>query len=326
VQNLALNSKFNFGLNATAMPDLWRVASVGNVVTSTKTAFALGNTDVNYSPLYYMSHAFTASAGVADYAYFAHKIEDIRTIANNLAASPGYAAASVSFWAKASSAMKVAIELVQNFGTGGSPSAETAQVTPRTLDLTTAWTLYTTNIILNPILGKTLGTNNDSLIDLKFWLSAGANYVALGGLAPQSGTIDIALPQVVPGTVSTPYHQRFFGQELELVSRYIQRIGGAANTEICMAMGQSATTYKGVIQLPVPMRANPTISFAGAAADYGIIKATSGTVTNNVPTGVAVSKQAATLAFTQASGGVAGNAAILQTQTANGIITFNAAL
>src|SRR5690606_33394960 len=75
----------------------------------------------------------------------------------------------------------------QNFGTGGSPSTG-VQVSAQNASLTTSWQRFDLTFDIPSISGKTLGTNNDDLLLLVFFMPL--NVVM---------TIDIANIMVVEG-------------------------------------------------------------------------------------------------------------------------------
>ena len=71
------------------------------------------------------------------------------------------------------------------------------------------------------ISGKTIGTNEDSFIELGFDYRAEVN---------NTFTIDIANVQLESGSVATPFEDRSFGEELALCQRYYYKhvMGGTS--------------------------------------------------------------------------------------------------
>src|SRR4029077_16418747 len=89
---------------------------------------------------------------------------------------------TISFWAQASAALKLGINMSQIFGTGGSPSSGLwALATGNAITLTTGWARYSTTITLPSVSGKTLGTNGNDYTGLMFFCSAGATNNATAG-------------------------------------------------------------------------------------------------------------------------------------------------
>jgi hypothetical protein len=90
----------------------------------------------------------------------------------------------------------MAVEFLQSFGTGGSPSATVTAIGVTTCALTTAWQKFTIPVSIPSISGKTLGTNNDDFLGVMFWMDAGSSFNArTNSLGQQSGTFDIAQVQ-----------------------------------------------------------------------------------------------------------------------------------
>jgi hypothetical protein len=185
----------------------------------------------------------------------AQRIEDVRTFANQTVV--------VSFWAKANSGTpKIAIELDQNFGSGGSTRVTTAVGQPT---ISTSWARYSATIAVPSISGKTIGTS--SYLSTNLIVSAGADFNArTGSLGIQTNTFDIWGLQVEAGSVATPF-QTATGTiqgELAACQRYYIRIGGAAAYEtIGLGFGWSTTRAGIYLYLPVTMRIAPnTLDYA----------------------------------------------------------------
>jgi hypothetical protein len=104
------------------------------------------------------------------------RIEDVRTFAGQTA--------TISFWAKADSARNVTIELVQNFGSGGSADVT---VTSTVQAITSSWARYTATVSVPSISGKTVGTN--SSLRLTFLQAcASGSVLDLWGIQFESGS------------------------------------------------------------------------------------------------------------------------------------------
>ena len=145
---------------------------------------------------------------------------------------------TLSFWVKADSNKNIAVEFIQRFGTGGSPSAEVTGIGSQLVALTTAWQKKTVTVTLPSIVGKTLGTEGVHTTStlVVFWLDAGSAYNSrTANLGQQSGTFDIAQVQLEEGSVATPFEQRPYGLELSLCQRYY---------EVVFLNRLTGTTYK----------------------------------------------------------------------------------
>jgi hypothetical protein len=207
------------------------------------------------------------------------KIEDVRTFASQTI--------TVSFWAQAGTGTpSIAVELQQNFGTGGSPSAtvNTLIASPAKQAITTAWARYSFTISVPSISGKTLGTNNNSFLQLCIYLSAGTAFNArTGSLGIQSNTFNIWGVQVEYGSKATPFQTASGGSpqaELAMCQRYYWRnTAGESLAAMSGTMGAGSTTeVDHAVVYPVPMRVRPTsLDYSTLATYDGTTNYTSGT-------------------------------------------------
>jgi hypothetical protein len=127
------------------------------------------------------------------------------------------------------------------FGTLASPTR--TQIATGTFTVTSTVTRYSTNISVPG--AATTG------IEIVFTVGA-----------QTSGTWTIGDVQLEPGSVTTPFERRVFGQELGLCQRYFLSATTGATLNV---LGTTANvSYMG--NFPVTMRANPTI--AGVAASF----------------------------------------------------------
>jgi hypothetical protein len=178
-------------------------------------------------------------------------IENVRTFAGQTV--------TVSFWAKANSGTpKVALELNQGFGSGGSSAVDTygGQVT-----LTTSWARYSLTVSVPSISGKTIGSSN--FFQVVFFVSAGSNFNSrTGSLGIQSNTFDFWGVQVESGSTATAF-QTATGTiqgELAACQRYYYRSLGNTGNAILTPYGMNFSTTLAYIpvQLPVQMRVKPS--------------------------------------------------------------------
>jgi hypothetical protein len=192
------------------------------------------------------------------------KIEDVRTFAGQ--------PVTVSFWAKAATGTpSIAVELTQNFGSGGS-AAVTGNISTKQA-ITTSWARYTWTGTLPSVSGKTIGTS--SFIDATIWLSAGTNFNArTGSLGIQSNTFDIWGVQVEYGSKATPFQTASGGSpqaELAMCQRYYYRNTTlAAGAAFALGSANGTRYVIGTINLPVTMRIAPSsIDFSALQANDG---------------------------------------------------------
>lgn len=178
-------------------------------------AFTLGQTDVPGEPTYYCRMAVTSSAGAGNYVILAQRIEGVRTFAGQ--------EITISFYAKADSSKPIAVELQQNFGTGGSPSSAVSAIGVTKTTLGSSWQKVTVTATVPSISVKTLGSGGNDYLTLNIWFDAGSDYNSrTDSLGQQSGTFDIAQVQVELGPVATPFERRPIGTELALCQRYYE--------------------------------------------------------------------------------------------------------
>jgi hypothetical protein len=253
--------------------DRW-VADISGDGTATFSTqvFATGAAPVaGYEGTNFCRIVTTGQTSAAVNSRLGQRIENVRTFAGQTI--------TVSFWAKAATGTpSIAVELQQNFGTGGSPSAtvNTLIATPAKLAITTSWARYSYTIAVPSISGKTVGTNNDSHLIVGIYVSAGSNFNArTGTLGIQSNTFDIWGVQAEYGAKMTPFQTASGGSpqaELAMCQRYYVRLGAAngVTTAAYATYGNGYTTSTTnasiAIPLPVPMRAIPyTIEFSTLA-------------------------------------------------------------
>ena len=264
--------------------DRFIFTTVDGTGTYSAQTFTLGTAPVvGYEGKNFARVASTGQTLASAQTLLSQRIESVRTFANQTA--------TVSFWAKSGSGTpKVAVELVQRFGTGGSPSSNVntygAQVT-----LSTSWTRYTVTFTVPSISGKTLGTANDDNLALNLWISAGSDFNSrTGSLGIQTTTIDFWGVQMESGSTATAF-QTATGTiqgELAACSRYYQFAYGGF-------MGLVTTTayYGAGVTFAVPMRATPTVA---RVSDYAVLNFNTPYVETPADTGFMAAAQASSTA------------------------------
>ena len=303
--------------------DRWQQYNGGTsgTLTVTPQTFTAGTAPVTgYEGKNFVQCVTAAGANTDTYAVYGQKVEDVRTFANQTT--------TVSFWAKASSGTpKIAIEVVQSFGTGGSPSADVNSAFG-TVTLSTSWARYSVTVAVPSISGKTLGTANDSYAGLNLWISAGSNFnTRASSIGLQNNTFQIWGVQWEAGSVATPF-QTATGTiqgELAACQRYYQML---VNGNIgYFTSGQCTSTTAGSVIVPfvVTMRAAPSISFS--AANHFTVNQSNGTATGLSSFSYTIGTiNQARFDFTVASGLSAGNATIMATQNTSAQLTASAEL
>lgn len=259
-RNVLINGDFRINQRAFSSStssvygfDRWTSSSADGTVTYSAQTFATGNAIPGYEPTNYARIATSGQTLAGAYSHLVQRIENVRTLAGQTA--------SLSFWAKANSGTpKVAVEFLQVFGSGGSPSSTTftyaGQVT-----LSTSWQRFTMQVNIPSIAGKTIGTAGDDTLYLNLWTSSGSTYNSRSGsIGIQNSTIDFWGVQLEQNYQPTPFEQRPIGTELALCQRYYWRTYGSGTLSDLFGYGipnNTTTAYIGVPH-PVEMRAAAT--------------------------------------------------------------------
>jgi hypothetical protein len=246
--------------------------------TGTKTisqqTFTPGAAPVSgYESQYYLRFNQTVAGASGTYNVLSQKIEDVRTFAGQTA--------TLSFWAKAGSAISMSLVpyLNQGFGSGGSGTVSNPPISGSAPSLTTSWQRFTFTYSLPSITGKTIGTS--SSLNLEFFMPLNTTF-----------TIDIWGVQVEAGSVATAF-QTATGTiqgELAACQRYYFRTSSASNNNPVYTMfgaGYAINTgaITSQITLPVSMRVAPTALDTSAMGTFYW----EGAATGNTPTTVALS-------------------------------------
>jgi hypothetical protein len=148
--------------------DQWISFSIGNTHSATRQPFTLGQTAVPGEPEFFCRSVISSVAGAGNYSVQVQRLEDVRTFAGQQV--------TVSFWAKADATKSIAVELLQAFGTGGSPSSEATGIGTTKVTIGTSWQKVTVTATMPSISGKTLGTDNNDFVTLNIWFDAGSTF------------------------------------------------------------------------------------------------------------------------------------------------------
>ena len=296
-KNKIINGDFRFNQRAFTSNttsgaynfDRFLQTNSGGSFTVTPQTFTAGTAPVaGYEAINFLRGITATQSAAGDFAYFSQRIEDVRTFANSTVV--------VSFWAKANTGTpKIGVELSQNFGSGGSPSAQVN--TPLgSVTLSTSWARYSVSVANPSISGKTIGTSaNTSYLELNLWTSSGAtNATRASSIGIQNFTADIWGIQVEQGSTATAF-QTATGTiqgELAACQRYYWRASAAATaSRLGIFSGNGGTAPSGLIQNPVQLRVAATsieyldIGFqTGDATVYTVTAATLSGVTYNFTT------------------------------------------
>lgn len=240
--------------------DRWYGNLNTGTVTYSASAFTPGTAPVvGYEGKNFLTVATSGQSAAGAFTFFLQKIEDVRTFANQTV--------TISFWAKAASGTpKVAVELQQDFGSGGSPSTGVNTYISNTA-ITTSWARYTITGTVPSISGKTIGTTaNTSFLQLNLWTSAGSSFDSrTGSIGIQNATIDFWGIQVEAGNVATPFTTATgtIQGELDACQRYCYVIQGNTTNASSLGTGywNGTTAVVGFISSKSKMRATPTLIY-----------------------------------------------------------------
>jgi hypothetical protein len=215
--NVIINGAFDInqrGLTSSTASayhfDRWRSLISSGTVTNSAQTFTAGESPAQ-GGRNFLRTVTSSQSGSGAFAINIQPIEDVRTFAGETV--------TVSFYARAGSGTpKLGLELFQVFGSGGSPSASVS-APAGTVTLSTSWARYSLTVAVPSLSGKTIGTNNNTSLDLNIWYSAGTDFNArTGSIGIQSNTFDIWGVQLEAGTVATPFRRNSPSIQAELAA------------------------------------------------------------------------------------------------------------
>jgi len=238
-----------------------RITDGGGTVTITPQVFTPGTAPVSgYEGSNYVRVVSSGQVNTDARAGYDQRIESVRTFAGQTI--------TVSFWAKADTGTpSIAVEAVQAFGSGGSPSSTvTGSVAAGTVvkkAITNSWARYSFTLTIPSIAGKTLGTTFDGQLEIITWLSAGSTLnTRTDSLGIQNNTFEIWGVQAEAGSVATPFQTATgtLAGELAACQRYFYRANtpDQAYGTLGWGTGQSTTAAQIICKMPVTMRTTPT--------------------------------------------------------------------
>ena len=227
-RNKLINGNFDFWQRGTSLAgagylaDRWNtyIGGTGTAFTQARGQFPVGESGISRTPAkwYYFNTITNGGDATNGVVVVTQKIEGVDTLRGKI---------TISFGAAVSGTQKIGVNVFQNFGTGGSPSAS-VQMTAQTVSPVTAFgsNRYSVTFDLPSTVGKTLGSNGDDNIEIAFYFSAGSAFAArAGSIGIQTGTFYLAAVQCESGGVATEFEQRPLALELLMCQRYFEAIG-----------------------------------------------------------------------------------------------------
>lgn len=265
-ENRIINGAFDFwqrGTSSTAagyLADRWTNTISGGTVTSSRQALSAGDTFGSNNPVYFMRQTISGQSTSAHRATIRQPIEGVRNYAGQTITVLG--------WARRSSGSgNMAVEMAQDFGTGGSPSSAVTAISPTTVTLTGSWAAFAIVLNVPSISGKTIGTDGNDNLSLNFWTSAGSDWNArTNSLGLQTIGVDLWGIHIKQGTHTTSavdlYRQPELGPELERCQRYYERTVQPIFVNSNYAAGSWQASGNTNIDFKTTKRGFPTVTVA----------------------------------------------------------------
>jgi hypothetical protein len=228
---------------------------------------------------------------------------------------------TVSFYAKGTNPTTengIFARVLQNFGTGGSPSSGVNITSPK-FQLTANWTRYSFTFNVGSISGKTLGTNGNDFLQIEF--SQGSS------ISTDAWTLDIWGVQAEAGSVATGF-QTATGTiqgELAACQRYFKLLASGADTHFANGSYASNTLLRAFISFPVQMRITPTVIATSGTDYYQALSAAATDDFNSVNFANGNSNGISIFNNTEMAG-TGGQGCIVKTNNASASVAFSAEL
>ena len=260
-KNRIINGSFDIWQRGTSFSstgycaDRFLVQQTGTAISATRHAFAIGQSAVPDNPAYFMRCAVSSVAGAGNACYLAQRIEGVASLAGERV--------TVSFYAKADAARKIALEATQYFGSGGPASVNAIGVT--SFNLTSDWQKFSATFDIPALTNTSMGPYSDDFVQIALWMDAGSNYNSrTSSLGQQSGTFDFSQVQLEIGGSATSFDARPKAIEQQLCNRYCYAFTATIGTGIGVGTQHNATSTFVPLPLPTAMRASPSMRNLGS--------------------------------------------------------------
>jgi hypothetical protein len=231
-------------------------SGASGAATVTRQAYTSGQNTAGSvePPKYYMQHSQTTAA--TDNPFIQQKLESARKYAGQ--------SATFSVCLTGGAALTVVgVNVVQNFGTGGSPSATVTTNVPVTWAVTTTEQRFSVRLDIPSVNGKTFGTQFTDTLSIQLVLPTGQTFVLSAGqfqIEPSSATSS----SNTTGTGGSPSAFNYLGypQEQVRTRRYVAYFTATGVISLGIA-ASTAFAYGPSQKFPVTMLKVPTITVTG---------------------------------------------------------------
>jgi len=249
---------FTSGTGARYVADQVCEKSVGTTYTCNRIAFTPGTSPPMQDAQAYIETVVTSVNSAANYCNLNFPIESVRTLAGQ--------SVTFSFWSNVSVNNAVAVSVLQNFGTTGSPStAVETYIQQISLVAASGWARYSCTFTMPSISGKTLGTDGNDFLCVRIWMDSNTGTSSLtGALGQHSGTYRFWGIKLEAGSVMTSYIVPNVASEQLLCYRFLINRENAAGFQPLFFTGNvtSGQGYYATSTFPVQMRSTPSVNYA----------------------------------------------------------------
>jgi len=282
-------TSFSNPANGSYTADRWRIDydGAGGTRTVARNTISLGtNLPSGIQGKYFMEVTLT-NAGTATTQSISQRVERVNTFAGETI--------TLSAWVRNDGAgtgvNTLTARAIQNFGTGGSPSTAVT-TTLGTASVTGSWVRLHVHATLPSISGKTIGSNGDDYLEIKF------------DLGIQTGRFWLYGVQLEQNSTQTALERRPIQQELALCHRYFTRYAYTDGYgELPQYPWRIDTPARPAMVLMYPeKRASPVVTLSSAShfSLGSITTSATGTPSAYLGTLVGTNKRSAALYFTLA--------------------------
>ncbi|MBM9605976.1 hypothetical protein [Desulfopila inferna] len=183
----------------------------GSTKEHSRQVFTPGQISVPGNPKYFSRTVVTSVAGVANYVRKVHRVLDVTKYSGKRVA--------VVFHSAADAVKNIAVEGMQNFGSGGSVAVE--GISAQLVELPVAWDKRVVFIDFPSVSGKTIG--NQSYNQITFWFDAGSDFDSrTNGLGQQSGIFDLAEIKIHAGEKELPCRRPYEQETRDICTLYYE--------------------------------------------------------------------------------------------------------